>query len=85
MTWSGTYAYRVLVGCDQLANAIFGGYPDETLSSRAYRKARLAKSPLKRWIVLYHLINTLFFWMRDHCEHAYLTERHRKQYPPSLR
>ena len=28
------YLYNILIGVDQLVNAIFGGDPDETLSSR---------------------------------------------------
>ena len=31
------YLRNVLVGVDQLFNAIFGGDPDETISSRVYR------------------------------------------------
>lgn len=33
------YVLNVLVGFDQLANAIFGGDPDETISSRAAKDA----------------------------------------------
>lgn len=28
------YVWNLLISIDQLANTIFGGYPDETLSSR---------------------------------------------------
>lgn len=28
------YLYNILIGIDQLANAILGGDPDETISSR---------------------------------------------------
>ena len=34
------YARNILVGIDQLANAIFGGDPDETISSRLQRYRR---------------------------------------------
>jgi hypothetical protein len=34
------YLRNVLVGFDQLVNAIFGGDPDETLSSRLQRHRR---------------------------------------------
>lgn len=32
------YPVAVLIGIDQLANAVFGGNPDETISSRIGRK-----------------------------------------------
>lgn len=43
---------QVLIALDQLANAICGGWADETLSSRAYRESPRAEK----------FINTLFFW-----------------------
>ena len=32
-----TYLHNLLVACDQLVNALMGGWPDETLSSRCWR------------------------------------------------
>lgn len=34
------YAYikNVLIGVDQLVNAVIGGWPDESLSSRSWRE-----------------------------------------------
>ena len=32
-----SYLLRLLIALDQLANALIGGHPDETLSARAYR------------------------------------------------
>ena len=37
------WGYHVLVAIDQLFNALIGGAADETLSSRTYRGAMLAK------------------------------------------
>ena len=31
------YLHNLLVACDQLVNAVMGGWPDETLSSRCWR------------------------------------------------
>ena len=31
------YLHGLLVACDQLLNALLGGWPDETLSSRCWR------------------------------------------------
>lgn len=33
-TKAGKYVYNVLIGVDQFWNAVFGGDPDETISSR---------------------------------------------------
>ena len=33
------YVHRALVGVDQFANVLFGGNPDETISSRSQRAA----------------------------------------------
>jgi hypothetical protein len=35
LRWFGKGAFNVLVALDQLVNTIFGGDPDETISSRA--------------------------------------------------
>lgn len=54
--------FRILVALDQLGNALLGGYPDETISSRAAKAARRGT----RWgcilCRLLHLIDP------GHCE-----------------
>ncbi len=55
------YGYHVLIAIDQLFNALIGGAADETLSSRTYRGAVLAKYPRKRWRIWYRVINAVFF------------------------
>ena len=75
-----SWGYHVLVAIDQLFNALIGGAADETLSSRTYRGAMLAKQPRKRWRVLYRVINGLFF-DRNHCKTAYESEVTLRQYP----
>lgn len=80
------WAYHVAIGLDQFINAILGGAADETLSSRTYRGAVLAKNPKKRWRVLHRLIEGLFFWENGkHCKRAYHSELTRKQYPDSFK
>lgn len=66
---------QVLIALDQLANAICGGWADETLSSRAYRESPRAEK----------FINALFFWDKDHCYESYVSEQLRTQLPPELR
>jgi hypothetical protein len=69
---------QTLVAIDQLINAIFGGYADETLSSRAWRLRD--KQP---W--LYKSIDAVFFWDINHCYQSYYSEKVRRQMPPELR
>ena len=68
-----SWGIAVLISLDQLVNTIFLGYPDETISSRAFREDI-------KW--LESLINALFFFdYQDtvagrirHCELAYYGE-----------
>lgn len=75
-----TYGKRILIGFDQLLNALFVGWPDETLSSRCWRweHAGIRAWPRK-------LVDGLFFWEKEHCRSSYESERKRSQFPPELR
>jgi len=70
----------VLIALDQLANAVFGGHPDETISSRAYRWELKGKRTWPRKV-----IDALFFFDPDHCKESYESERTGQQLPPELR
>jgi len=54
----GLYVLNVLVGFDQLFNAIAFGAPDETISSRLGRNYPNS--------VITKLVNILFFWQDNH-------------------
>lgn len=75
------YLRFVLIAIDQLANALLGGYADETLSSRIHRGAVLAAKPKRRWLVARRVVNGLFFWQPDHCRGAYEMEVMRRHLP----
>lgn len=75
------WGLAVLIAIDQLANAVLGGYPDETLSSRAYRMHRKGQ-PVWGWTA--GMIDRLFFWQHEHCRHAYEAEVRRAQLPRSV-
>lgn len=75
-----SYWYRVMVAVTQAVNALLGGWPDESLSSRAYRKRHLVG-----WDAVRRAIDALFFWQRGHCQRAYESERNLRQMPPELR
>lgn len=64
------YLRNILIGLDQFAHALVGGYADETFSARAHRE---------QWWVR-HLINAVFF-DRDHCKKAWESEKARKHLP----
>lgn len=84
MRW---YIVNLLCALDQLVNAIFGGWCDETMSSHAYRLHRDGKP----WGWLMRLYDALFAWQRQdpgvtgHCHGAYLKEGQRYQSPPEYR
>lgn len=74
------YRFQVLVALDQLVNTFFGGYADETISSRSHRAYVSGK---RKWTR--NVINVLFFWQDDHCKEAYESEMNRSQLPPEMR
>jgi hypothetical protein len=73
--------FQILLAIDQLANALLGGWADETISSRAYR----LQHGSRRWNLARLAIDALFFWQPDHCYEAYMSEVNRKQQDPELR
>lgn len=68
-----------LLGLDQWAGTLIGGYPDETISAKAYRMAVVNGS--RGWFRVMQAINWLF---RDpqHCLKAWESETKRRQAPP---
>ena len=74
------YQHKLFLAFDQLLNAALGGYPDESLSARAFRWDRDGK---RKWPK--KIINAMFFWMRDHCYSAYHCEQELRHFPPEYR
>lgn len=67
-----TRLWNYMVSVDQDFNCLIGsGYADETLSAFSYR--------VKGW--RYKTINKIFFWQKDHCYDAYISELMRKHLP----
>ena len=75
-----SYGRSVLIALDQLVNTLAGGWPDETLSSRAWR---WTLAGVRSWPC--RAIDALFFWETDHCRESYESERLGRQLPPELR
>ena len=71
---------NILIATDQLVNAIFNGWPDETLSSRAYRWDASGKRAWPR-----KLIDALLFFDPNHCWESFESERIGRQLPPEAR
>lgn len=77
MSWT----HAVLIGFDQLLNTLCGGWPDETLSARCWRKRHHGRG----WSAARRLIDALFFWDAGHCEQSWESEINRTQAPPEAR
>lgn len=75
------WVWQVLIAIDQFINAIFGGYADETLSSRAHRQ----QNKKWYWFVLRRFIDLIFFFEKDHCRNAWESENERAHLPHSFR
>ncbi len=74
------YFWALFIAFDQLCNALCGGWPDETLSSRAWR---WHVAGVRSWPM--YVINGLFFWEKNHCQNSYESERSSRHFPPELR
>jgi hypothetical protein len=63
------YVFFVAVSLDQVANAVLGGYPDETVSIRA----AFARNRGQRWGCV--LCKLLDFFHPNHCSRAIVLRR----------
>lgn len=77
------WRWQILVAYDQLINALFMGWADESISSRSYRKS--LENPCFNCEWVRKLIDKIFFFDPNHCEQSYRSEKNRSQLPPSLR
>ena len=75
-----THWKKVLIAVDQLVNAMLAGWPDETMSSRAWR---WEQDGVRSWPR--RLIDRIFFWEPNHCRESYVSEMEGRQLPPELR
>ena len=56
----GKYLKNLLISLDQFVNAITGGDPDETISSRVGKRRDAAERFMAK------VVNRIFFWQKDH-------------------
>lgn len=76
------YLKCLLIALDQMLNAVFCGWPDETLSSRAWRLSMSGGPDWPRKV-----IDTVAAVLgdKDHCRQSYISEQLRRQLPPEMR
>lgn len=64
------YLSTLVTAISQFLNVlIFLGDPDETISGRSFRQGVLESH--KGWQFMERVVNTLFFFEKNHCEMAY--------------
>lgn len=64
------YINSVFIALSRLLNAVLGGSPSMTLSSRAGLNYRVGK-----WVLVRNVINRIFWLQADHCELAIKLDR----------
>lgn len=64
------YFYKNGIAVDQLINTILGGYPNETLSARAWRMGEIHHH--RGWHHFRLFVDKLFFFDKNHCEECFL-------------
>ncbi len=76
------YGKAVLIALDQAVNTLCGGWPDETLSSRAWR---WHMGGVRHWPCRVIDRAATFFGDTNHCEESFMSERLGRQLPPEAR
>ena len=82
-----TYLINILIALSQLGNTLLGGYPDESMSARAWRTSQKGRWP---GVLTRPLIDGLFYVVTfgkdaNHCQDAYDSEKLRRQFPEHYR
>lgn len=77
------YILNILIALSQLGNTLLGGFPDESMSARAWRTGSQGKWP---GVITRPAVDFVFWaltWGKDatHCFSAYESERLRKHTP----
>lgn len=85
--------YQFIIALDQFCNCFIGilynlfpvkepeiFYADETMSSHCWRWYISGK-----YIIPRKVVDTIFFFDKNHCEESYMSEKKRNQAPPECR
>ncbi len=81
----GRYLIHILIALDQVFTALLGGWPDESLSSYAYRLEANGRVCGRLFRPAIDAIFLTLFGQSEHCRLANESERYRRQFPPDLR
>lgn len=74
------YLLNLALAFDQMCNTILGGFPDETFSSRCYRR----RDTNHAWRIVYTIVNCIFFWQKNHCKSSWESEMLRRHFHISM-
>lgn len=74
------YILNVLIALSQLGNTVLGGYPDESMSARAWRTQNVMRYLIDGFFLVVTLGND-----KNHCQNAYESEKIRRQFPEDYR
>lgn len=80
-----SYLKNLLIALDQLVTALLGGWPDETLSSYAYRLDQNGRLAGRIFRPAIDLVFQVVIGQDAHCRQAVEAELDRRQLPPALR
>lgn len=73
---------RLAIWVSQTTNVLTGGMPDEMLCSRLWRGKQAGDKSAAFWV---KVMDTIFFWDRDHCKGSYEDEVNRVHFPADLK
>ncbi len=73
--------FQICIALDQLANALTGGWADETFSARCWR----LREKSRFWSLARRVVDAVFFFDPGHCRTSYESERQRNHLAPSMR
>jgi len=70
-----SYFSNLSISFSQSLNTLLGGYPIESLSSRAYKNQNVYF-----WHIIRTFIDALFFFEKKHCEKTYFKDLERANF-----
>lgn len=79
------YLLHIIISFDQFVCTLIGGWPDETISSYAYRLDVEDKLGGRIFRPLIDLLFAILLNDINHCENAWFNETNRSQLPESFR
>jgi hypothetical protein len=80
------YFKNLAIGFDQFVNCVFGGYADETMSSRLYRLSVSDSNFAIFGKTMVIILDLVFLWQgKNHCQKSYEWDKAKMDLPESMR